>query len=465
MSKPKVALINPGTSSIYSVHEPLNLGFIAAYLEKNGIEVKIIDQLAGDDVKKEIQQYQPDIVGITATTPVVSVAYEIADFCRQAGRLTVLGGVHASVLPEEAIKHCDIVVGGEGEIAMLKIARGEIKSGIVIGEYIKNLDEIPLPARHLMKMDFYIETRKRIPYNVHLTTLPRKARVGHLLTSRGCSYGQCIFCHNTWRRAPYRADSAEKIISEIKYLRKNYNVDALYYMDDEFLTDRERVIKLCRLILENGLENIRWAIATRVERVDEEILMLMKKAGCWLVNFGFESGSQRILNLLRKGNSVDQAKKAVQLCRKVGIIPHGTFIIGNPGETWEDIELTRRFITENDIISPLVGFLTPYPGTEYWNMLKSKNLLPPKIEDIDWDKLTQERIIINISNIPTGKLKKMRTWMYLKYFWRHKREALLLIFNVLMNPGASLVKIKNTFEPVFNFPKGIFKNAKEKRTN
>lgn len=444
----KIVLINPGTLPIYSQHEPLNLGFIAAYLEKNGVSVKIVDQLAGENVEQEIIKYKPDVAGITATTPVVPEAYKIADFCRRQKILTVIGGVHASVMPEEAIKHADVVVQGEGEIAMLDIAAGRIKQGIHRGDYIKNLDDVPLPARHLMKMDFYIETRKRIPYNVHLSSLPRNSRVGHLLTSRGCSHGGCIFCHNTWKNAPCRWDSAEKIISEITYMKKNYGIDAIYYMDDNFLADRDRTVKLCELIRRNKLENIVWGTATRVETVDKEILSVIKSAGCRLLNFGFESGSQRILDILNKGAKVEQAQDAVRMCREAGIIPHGTFIIGSPTETLEDIELTKRFIAKNDIASPLIGFLTPYPGTQYWNMLESKGLLPEKHEDIDWESLTQERVVINTSMIPTEKLRKMRTLMYLEYFMRHRGEAAKLMFNMISNPVASAIKIKNTIAPV-----------------
>ncbi len=454
----KIALINPGTSAIYTTHEPLNLGFIASYLEKNNIEVKIIDQLAGDNVEDEIETYDPDIVGITGTTPVINDAYKIADLCRKKDILTVIGGAHASVLPEEAIQYADIVVQGEGEKAMLDIALGKIQSGIIKGEYIGCLDEIPLPARHLMKMEFYIQTKKRIPYNVHLTFLPKNAVVGHILTSRGCPHGRCIFCHNNWRNAPYRWDSPEKVISEIQYLKSNYGISALYFMDDHFFFDYDRVENICRLLKKNKLDNMSWAMATRVETINKEILKTVKSAGCKLINFGFESGSQRILDILDKGASVEQAQKAVKLCNEAGIIVHGTFIVGNPTETMGDIEETKKFIFDNTIKSPLIGFMTPYPGTRYWQLLEEKGLIH---KDINWSSCTQERVIINISNIPTAKLEKIRTMMYLSYFWRNKKELFSMLVGMSSHPKASFIKIINTVASVFHFLKGNPKNYEE----
>ena len=177
----KVALISPGSEDPrFGMSEPLNLGYIASYLEKNGIEVIIIDEVAGQNVAQELSNFNPDIVGITATTPVIYRAYQIADLCRSKGFLTVMGGVHVSVLPREAVKHCDFVVCGEGEDAMLDIANGKISSEekekkIIQRSYIKNIDDVPMPARHLMQMDFYLKSRDRFPDSFY--SLDRKSVV------------------------------------------------------------------------------------------------------------------------------------------------------------------------------------------------------------------------------------------------------------------------------------------------
>jgi magnesium-protoporphyrin IX monomethyl ester (oxidative) cyclase len=384
----KVALINPGKDQKYAVLEPLHLGFIASYLEKNGIEVRIIDELAGENVEDEINKYRPDIVGITATTPLAPDAYRIADMCRRMGMLTVMGGIHASVLPEEALQHVDIVVKGEGEVAMLDIVRNGIRSGIVSCPYIKNLDEVPLPARHLMKMDFYLCSRDRM--ESFLTPfVPPHTKSASILTSRGCPYA-CIFCHNTWRDAPYRFNSAERVISEIEQLIEVYGIEALFFIEDNLFVNKPRLREIAELMKKNRL-NIIWGGNARVDNVDLETLQLAKEAGCRQVTFGFESGSQRILDVLNKGITVEQSRKAIKLCRKAGLIVNGTFMIGNPTETTEDIRATQDFIRDHDIAKVGILITTPYPGTELWKWCESHNLIP---QSFNWADFAYTKVAI-----------------------------------------------------------------------
>ena len=162
-----VALINPGKDQHYAMQEPLNLGFIAGYLESIGHRVAIIDELAGQDVKKELSAVSPDIVGITGVTPLATDMYRISDMCKKDGYLTILGGVHANVMTAEALQHADIVVCGEGEYAFEKIINDKITTGIVQGTPVKDIDSIPLPARHLMQMEYYVRTKDHIPHSVY----------------------------------------------------------------------------------------------------------------------------------------------------------------------------------------------------------------------------------------------------------------------------------------------------------
>ncbi|MEW6040905.1 MAG: cobalamin-dependent protein, partial [Elusimicrobiota bacterium] len=208
----KIALISPGRSSRFAVQEPLNLGYIASYLIKHGYNPIIIDQLAGDNIEEKLSSFKPDIVGITATTPVIYHAYRVADYCRQKGILTVIGGVHATFFQEEAIEHADIVVKREGELAMLDIVEGRIKSGIVEGKFIENINDIPPPARHLMRMDKYLYCKKNVPYILHLPYVQANKRIIHILTSRGCPHSKCIFCHNSLKGIPYRMNSPDFVI-------------------------------------------------------------------------------------------------------------------------------------------------------------------------------------------------------------------------------------------------------------
>lgn len=381
----RVVLINPGREERFSVQEPLNLGFLASYLELSGVEVKIIDELAGDNVREELANFGPDLVGITATTPLVPRAYQIASLCHDMKIPTIMGGVHASVLPQEALAHVDAVVKGEGEKALLSIVKEGLKEKIVERPFIPNLDLVPPPSRHLMRMDFYLRTKDRLP-ETYLEFVPPRTKTASLLTSRGCPYS-CIFCHNTWRGIPHRCNTPERVVEEIGELISTYKVRAIFFIEDNLFVNKERLKKICQLILKKGYDFI-WGGNARVDNIDYSLLKLAREAGCRQLTFGFESGSQAVLDALKKGTRVEENRKAVNLCHQAKILVNGTFMIGNPGETSEDIYATKKFILETSIDSCGVCITTPYPGTELWKWCESKKLIPPSFNwaDFTYDK-------------------------------------------------------------------------------
>jgi len=444
----KVALIAPGKDERFAIQEPLNLGFIASYLEKNNVEVRIIDQLAGQNVKKELKKYCPDIAGITATTPLIPDAYEIADMCREMEILTVMGGVHASVLPEEALRHADIVVKGEGEIAMLDIVKKRIKSGIISRPYIKNLDEIPPLSRHLMQMDFYLCTKDRLP-DTYLYFVPPHTKTASILTSRGCPYS-CTFCHNTWRGIPCRYNSAERVVSEIKQLIEVYDIEALFFIEDNLFANKPRLKKICKMMKEEKFDII-WGGNARVDNVDLNILQMAKEAGCHQVTFGFESGSQKILNVLNKKTTVQQNRLAIKLCKQVGLLVNGTFMIGNPTETIEDIRVTQQFIKENDIDCVGVCITTPYPGTEIWKWCEKHGLIP---KSFNWSGFTYDKVSIPACDtIPPEEIQRL---------WRETIDQ-VFINNVLKHPIGTVIKAISSPSKTLKFVRRRFKNSEKTR--
>ncbi|MBN1622353.1 MAG: radical SAM protein [Endomicrobiales bacterium] len=453
-SKPRVALINPGKSQRFAVQEPLNLGFIAAVLEKDGISVKVFDQLSEENIRKEINSYKPDMVGITGTTPVIHDAYEIADFCRENKIFTVMGGVHPWIFPQEALEHADIVVRGEGEKAMLDIVNGRTKDQVIDAGYIENLDDIPLPSRHLMNMKRYMYCKKYAPYILHLPYVSSSKRIIHILTSRGCPHSKCIFCHNSFKQFPYRANSAEKVVEEIKLLKKDYDVEALYFVEDDFWTDKERVVKVSELLIKEGLNNIVWGTSARVEQILEtepDAFKLAKRAGCRSVTIGFESGSQKILDVLNKGYKLEDSRKAVKRVKEAGLLMHGNIILGAPGETIEDVELSKKFLKETSLVTPEIYVFTPYPGSNIWCRLEQENKVSKKY---DWKRFNQEESIINLSNIPTNVLNRLRTQMYISYYLNNPKYAFALIFSMILHPKSVFDKIVKTILPFF---KGFIK--------
>ena len=368
----KVALINPAAKGVkYSV-EPMGLGYIAGYLEQNGIEVKIIDQMAGDDVSKEITIYHPDIAGITSMTPMVMDAYGIADMCRRMKILTIMGGPHPSAMPEEALGHADVVVVGEGELAMLDIIKKGISSGIISRPYLEDIDEIPLPSRRLMKQRFDLHTGNKLKMSMlaFLGSALPLVKSASVLTSRGCPF-RCIFCPNSLRQPPVRFHSAARVLEDIRRLKADYGVEVITFLDDNFLVNKPRLEEICRKMIEEKLK-ITWCCGASAHFIDRKTVEMIREAGCRLVAFGVESGSQRILNVLGKSTTVEQNKEAMKICKEAGLLVHASFMLGNPTETIEDVRLTQKFIRQTQPDVFYVNITTPYPGTKLWESYQER---------------------------------------------------------------------------------------------
>jgi len=451
---PKVALINPGKDQRYAIQEPLSLGFIASFLEKHNIEVKIIDELAGQNVENELNKFCPNIVGVTATTPLFPDACRIADMCRKQRILTVIGGVHVSVMPEEALQHADIVVKGEGELAMLDIARdNNINSRIISRPYITNIDQVPPPARHLMNMNFYLKTKDRTSQS-YLYFVPPHTPTAAILTSRGCPY-DCIFCHNTWKNLPYRFHNVERVITEIDNLKEKYGIGAFFFIEDNLFVNKKRVRAICEIMKEKKID-IPWGANSRVDHVDLEILKVAKESGCKQITFGFESGSQRILDILNKKTTVEQNRRAIELCNIVGIIPQGTLMIGNPTETLKDLRETQQFVADNEIESVGICITTPFPGTELWKWCEDRGHIPKTLK---WSDFNYQNAPITVcDSVTTDELRKiqlemqlillsrrktpLRFFELLKIGLRNPSKAINSILGILKNPSRIPAVIK-----------------------
>ncbi len=401
----KLVLVNAGKNYEYGILEPLHLLGLAAYAKKFGHEVAVADQIAGEDIFQKIEKLKPDFVGITATTAVIADAYDIADWCRAKGYKTILGGVHVSLMPDEALKHGDFVVVGEGENALIEILEGKVKKGVVKCDYIKNLDSLPKIDRSLINVKYYQKAKDRNP-GAHLHFVPPNTKLNSVMGARGCPYN-CIFCHNSWRGMPVRVNSAKRIVEEIKEIEKKYGTEAIFFMDDNFLFPRNRAMEFCRLYKEEGLK-IKWGCQAMVTSVDRELLKELKSVNCKQIMFGFESGNQRILSLVKNNTTtVEQNRKAIEIVKEAGILASGNFIIGNPTETEEEINDTKRFILENKPDGFGVTISTPFPGTKLWKMCEEKGVIPEKI---NWRDFNLSNPTLNLSNVSYEKLQEF--WQY-----------------------------------------------------
>lgn len=437
----RILLVNPSFnyySKYLLIGEPLSLAYLAAYLKKHGYEVNILDAVAGNmtkqggrwhygisehDVVKRIKKFKPDLVGITcpfslrhnASLSVARLIKKIDDKI-----ITVVGGTHPTIFPLETVscKEIDYVIVGEGEESFLSLVR-HIESGsksfelcvdgcaykkkgkIKLNEkrnFIEDLDSLPFPARELLPMEFYFRR------DIALFGLG-KGRAASIITSRGCPY-RCSFCSmHLCHGQGWRSRSAENVFEEIEELVKKYRVEEIFFMDDNLTFDKERMIKLCELILRKGVK-IRWNTPNgiRADRIDFDLATIMKKSGCVNVCIGVESGNEKIRNnIIKKALPEEKIHQALSACKKAGLPVIGYFILGIPGETEETFKDTIKMIKNLPFAMIATSFYTPFPGTklyddcvrhgyikrDYWKNIERFNA--PIVETPAFDRNTLKR--------------------------------------------------------------------------
>ena len=403
----KIVLVRPsdlrGDVSILSHATPINLGYLAAYLIKNGYEVEIWDyetqQFFEQDFIQKIYKLQPKIIGFNCFTPTVKSGHKLAKIAKDnfPSIVTLAGGPHPSALPKRTLEefpNFDLVVVGEGELTLLEVCRAvqnhkgwqgikgvayRTDSGVKQEErrpLIGNLDDLPFPRRDLMNLEFY--------RNGHISRgISNRLKNTEIYTSRGCPIG-CFFCAiRTTMGLRLRMRSVENVLAEAEECLKKYNFDHLAIADDSFTYNQERTVKICEGFQKLGVKS--WHCeGTRVDIVSPQLLKLMAKSGCKKVVFGVESGSPRILELIGKRITIEQVKNAFKWAREAGIrYIEGDYIIGShPSETIEDLQKSLDLIKETkpDLIS--VTTIVPYPGTPAYDFMKEKGY----IFSDDWDQ-------------------------------------------------------------------------------
>lgn len=396
----KTLLINPPFSEEYSVGgsrsiryvlnvvPPLGLAYLAAVLGKNNFYVRVIDcttDFSFRSLFKELFKERPDVVGLTATTPALESARFIAHRIKELipASLLIIGGAHITALPYQTMEFdCfDIGVIGEAEETFLELLRHiQVKGldgldaikgivyrqdGKVIAtprrEFIKDLDSLPHPARHLLP-----PLSKYRPTPASYKKLP----LGTIMTSRGCPF-QCVFCDRAVFGNVYRQRTADSILAEIEEVVYRYGAREIRFFDDLFTWDKERTFKICKGLKKKKIK-VPWTCLTAVGCITKDLLREMKSAGCWQILYGLESGDSRILKLLKKGNTIEQNIQAVRWAKEVGLSVRADFIVGTPGETMESLRKTLRFAIDMDLDYAHFNKFVPFPGTELYKSLSSK---------------------------------------------------------------------------------------------
>ena len=436
-----ILLIRPDLPKDYPMGKlppflPLGLGFLAGVLQRAGYRVEILDNyLYGkkvEELTEDVKSIGPDLIGITVSVATTSTAAEIVSGLKEQNVPVVIGGPQVTIDPIGTAKRLNAKIGvvGEGESTLLELCRvlretgslpiGHLKevNGLVLktgenGEYyltpnrqfIKELDTLPF-----IPMSFF-------PYQGYQQTTPelRAHPLGWMSTSRGCPWN-CSFCSNilVWGRQ-YRCMGPKRVVDEIEHLASNFGVRAINFREDNFTVNRKRVVGICSLMKERNLQ-IEWMCESRVNTIDEGLLSLMKEAGCSAIYFGIESGTQRILDLLRKETTVEQNEVAVALCRKVGIRALASIMLGIPQQSLKENYESVNFIKKLDPDIVYFNVFMGLPGTDLYDYIITHDLIYKK-----WGE-----IILPNSEVLTWpeklKLKQKAEFLYNsspKVLWRH----------------------------------------------
>ena len=434
----KVLLLSPSYISIYGNLQnaagryfPLGIGYIASYLAKyGGHDVRLHEPeaqgLTVSAIAQIIKTFKPDIIGLTCSTPNFTRAIELARLCRiNSEAKIIIGGVHVSAIPEFVISEyadcLDCIVVGEGEITMLELIeayqRGSClkdikgivykKEGRVIRNecraYIKDLDSIPFPARHLIPQHLFFPNMHNARYRNCLT----------ILTSRGCPFN-CSFCASRIVSGEqYRMHSAEYVLEEMEMVKKDYNLKQLIITDDTFTLNQSRLERICEGMINKKLD-LKWFCFSQVNTVNEKMLRLMKKAGCYSIGFGVESSDKEILKKMGKPISPAKAKETIKIANKLRFKTQAFYIIGSPGETRAQMADTIKFSRKVNSTLAFYDMLVPFPGTKEFDYHFSS--VPLKM--INWEKFVAigEDCVLKNIKIHPREIERMLAHAYIFYY-------------------------------------------------
>ena len=462
----KISFIYVQTLEGNNVVPPIGLMYVAAVAREAGHVVQFMDVGPSEiDVVERVKGFAPELVGLSFLTTEFDKSRNLSHKLREGlpGIKLCCGWVHATVDPESVLRSfgADFCVLGEGELTFIDVCKRIesnrsyedikglcfLKNGKLVTtprrELIDNLDFIPFPARDL------------INFSCIYLTFPGVIRGSFIrstvvMAGRGCCFNCSFCCVEKMFGRGYRLRSPENILDEIIYLQKSYGVKGIYFMDSTLTSNRKWIISFCEEIIKRKMKFI-WSGNTRVDTVDMDMLRIMKRAGCIQLDYGVESGSPKILELLNKRILPYKAISAVKMTQKAGIRVGSTFMIGNPCEEIKDLEMTFDLAKKLSSDYTAFFFSVPFPGTRLRKIALERKLVPNNIDYNSQWNIRQAEFPLMIENISREDMQRYRAKFQNYFFLRNYARfsnvvvGLYLLLIMLKNPFQSLRAIKAVF--------------------
>ena len=447
--KRKIVLIHPmgecwiagekDVSRIANIMPPLGLCSLAAWVEQHGHQAFIHDCYAHpDDYEKiydMVRTEQPEFVGFTATTSAFLDGIRIAEKIKAIAPNTTIicGGAHISALRESLMKDYPVIdfgVVGEGENTLLYLMQQDLQGAEAPGPFEQHgllyrkdgqvvftgflprqealdLDTLPYPAYE--KLAGFPDA-----YNLPIFNYP-KGPGTTIVSSRGCPY-TCSYCDRTVFKSSFRYNSPDYMLKMLLNLKERYGIRHINFYDDLFTLHKKRVVGFCNLMIERKT-GVTFNCAVRAEHIDLDLLKLMKKAGCWMISLGIETGDPELLKMHRSNSDLDMIRDKVKLIKQAGIRTKGLFIMGLPGETEESIDRTFNYALELPLDDLNLAKYTPFPGAPSYEGVREHGTF-----DEDWELMN----CVNFVFIPNGLTKERMEVRYKEFYYRHHQRFHIL---------------------------------------
>ena len=411
----------------------IGLLILAACLREAGKSVELIhagtENISIDELVNRIAGRKPIIVGFRTVACTINNTARICSKLKEIdpGIITLIGGPHATAVPTETLllfPEIDFAIIGEGELSLPQfvnaVSDGEEYQNIqglafrdsegkitINGHspFVKNLDELPFPAHDLL-VDF--------PDAYHPSALMyKKLPSTNLIFSRGCT-GKCIYCDRNVFGNHIRCHSPEYIFELIMHLKKKYGIRDFVFYDDNFVLWKKSIIALCMMITDNKVD-ITWSSMARIDFIDQDLLNAMKDAGCWQISYGIESGSPKVLKILKKGYDVELVDRVLTWTYQAGINAKGYFMMGTPGETLETINETINHACRIKLYDFEISKCTPLPNTELANRIDEFG-----VQNGGWDKMTNLNPVFIPKDLTAEALEREYKRVIRKFYLRPK---------------------------------------------